>query len=447
MGVAGSLSHSAGVFTLAGSGADIEGASDQFHFAYQPLAGNGSITARVASLQYTHSWAKAGVMIRESLASDSRHAAMLLTPGNGLTFQRRSATAGNSSSTSGGAGAAPYWVRLVRTGNSFAAYRSPDGSTWTLVGTQTITMTGTVYVGLAVTSHSTGDLTTATFDGVVAPPAVRITSPVSGTSSTSPASISIDAAAADPGAGITRVDFYDGAALLGSDTNAPFNYLWSGAGVGTHSVTARSTNSLSVVTSSLPVAVSVAAAGQDPPPAPWLTQDIGGVGVAGTAAFSSGNFAVGGSGTDIEGAADQFRFVYRPLTGNGEIVARVASLQNTDPWAKAGVMIRDTLAANSRHALLAVTAANGLAFQRRNSTGGSSIHVGGGVGAAPYWVRLVRSGTTISSYKSTDGVGWTLVGSATVPLNSTAYVGLALTSHNNAVLGSASFDGVAITPP
>jgi hypothetical protein len=105
-----------GEFTINGAGADIWGTADQFHFAYQTLNGDGEIVARVASLQNTHAWAKAGVMIREALTAGSRHAFAAVTPGNGLSFQRRVTTGGSSASTSGGAGAAPLcgWCGAAR---------------------------------------------------------------------------------------------------------------------------------------------------------------------------------------------------------------------------------------------------------------------------------------------------------------------------------------------
>jgi hypothetical protein len=90
-----------GTFTLRGSGADIWGSADAFHFAYQPLTGDGSIVARVASLTHTHAWAKAGVMIRENLDADARHAMVVVTPSNGVAFQRRTSTGGSSAHTAG----------------------------------------------------------------------------------------------------------------------------------------------------------------------------------------------------------------------------------------------------------------------------------------------------------------------------------------------------------
>jgi regulation of enolase protein 1 (concanavalin A-like superfamily) len=140
---------------------------DAFQYVYQPLNGNGQITARVTGIDFTDEWAKAGVMIRETLTPGSRHASMFLTAGNGLAFQRRMTTSGISDHTTGGAGSAPYWVRLVRSGNQISAYRSTNGSTWVQVGTTiSVNMSANVFIGFAVTSHNNSTSCLATFDNV-----------------------------------------------------------------------------------------------------------------------------------------------------------------------------------------------------------------------------------------------------------------------------------------
>ncbi|HEY0003441.1 MAG TPA: PQQ-dependent sugar dehydrogenase [Pyrinomonadaceae bacterium] len=181
---------------------------------------------------------------------------------------------------------------------------------------------------------------------------------------------------------------------------------------------------------------------------PRLSRDIGNVALAGSFSNSSpnpnvaGTFTLTGSGSDIWDTADSFRYAYHPLLGDGQIVARVASLTNTDAWAKAGVMIRESLTSNSPHAMMVVTAGNGTAFQRRYATGGASAHTGAG-GTAPIWVKLVRKLNDFSAYNSADGVNWTLVGTDHINMARNAYIGLAVTSHNNGALCTATFDNVA----
>ncbi len=174
VGAAGGSSGSGGSFTVTGAGADIWSTGDAFHYVYTTLAGDGSIVARVATVEPVADWTKAGVMMRESLSRGSAQALMLVSANKGLAFQRRLSTNGTSISTPGGTGKAPAYVKLTRTGSTFTAFRSADGVAWTTVDSSTISMAATIYVGLAVSSHITGTLATATFEStsvtVSAPP-------------------------------------------------------------------------------------------------------------------------------------------------------------------------------------------------------------------------------------------------------------------------------------
>ncbi len=177
---------------------------------------------------------------------------------------------------------------------------------------------------------------------------------------------------------------------------------------------------------------------------PWTNQDIGAVTAAGSAGYSAGTFTVTGDGNDIWNNADAFHYLYQPLYGDGEIIARVASLQNTDPWAKAGVMIRETTDAGSKNAIMLVSPGNGTSFQRRTTTDGACDYDAPGDGVtAPYWVRLVRNGDSFSGYKASDGSSWIQVGgSVTITMANQVYIGLAVTSHVDGVLCTATFDNV-----
>ena len=133
---------------------------------------------------------------------------------------------------------------------------SPDGTSWTTLGSQTITMASTIYVGLAVSSYNTGSLATGTFSSVA--------------------------------------------------------------------TTAASTL-----------------------PSGWTGADIGAPAAAGASTYASGPYSVTGGGVDIGGTSDQFRYVYRQVSGDVDVVARVASLQGPQDWSKAGVMVRSSLSATS----------------------------------------------------------------------------------------------------
>ncbi len=708
--LAGTDNYNAGTFTMEGAGSDIWGTSDQFRFVYRSFSGNGSITARVTGIENTNGWAKAGVMIRQSLAANSANAAMVLSVSNGTSFQRR-ITAGGTSTNTASTGAAPYWVRLTKSGNTFAAYRSSNGTTWTQVGTNTtVTMTGTVYIGLAVTSHNTAQLCTATFDNVTAtipnnPPVITSTAPTTATEETlytynptatdadantltwslsnAPAGMTINAStgaiawtptegvltsgavtltvndgnggtatqtftvtvtrvndppviSGSPATSVNEASAYsftptvtdpdntsftfsivnrpswanfstttgtlagtpgnanvgttsgivisvsdgqysrslpafdltvvninqaplisgtpatsviigqsynftptasdgDGDALTFSIANQPvwanFNPANGNLGgiptnsdIGTTSgivisvsdgTTSRSLPAFNITVSAYPAPTAtisaspisitagaystltwstsnadtvsiqgignVAASGSmnvyptvttiytitavgpggsitanatinvtaTGLPSPWQHGDVGAPALAGTAGYNSGTFSEGGAGADIYGTSDQFHFIYRSFSGNGSITARVASIGNTSAWAKAGVMIRQSLAGNSINAFTLISRSNGTAFQRRTSAGGTTTRTTGlTTNAVPYWVRITRSGNTFSSYRSSNGSTWTQIGTnTTITMTGTVYIGLAVTSNNTGQVCTATFDNVTVTVP
>jgi hypothetical protein len=183
-----------------------------------------------------------------------------------------------------------------------------------------------------------------------------------------------------------------------------------------------------------------------PLPSPWIAADVGTIGLAGGNSFSNGTFTVNGSGDDIWNAADAFHYVQQPVGGPCEIRARVVNVQNTDPWAKAGVMLREGAAAGARNVAVVVTAGNGMAFQVRASTGAATTStVLGGI-TAPRWVRLVRApGNLFAGYYSSDATNWNQIGTNTlVSMSNGVSAGLAVTAHNNASNCSAVFDNVAV---
>jgi hypothetical protein len=96
---------------------------------------------------------------------------------------------------------------------------------------------------------------------------------------------------------------------------------------------------------------------------------------------------------------------------------------------------------------MSITPGNGLRLQARPSTGAATLGTAGGTGVAPYWVKLVRTGDTITAYKATDSVNWSLVGSNTVTMAPTVYVGLAVASHNNTKLVASTLNNVTVTQP
>ena len=455
--IKGATTYSQGVFRVHAGGVDIWDTSDQFHFVYQPLNGDGEVIARVQSITNTDVWAKTGVMIRETLAPGSRHAFALITAGSGYAFQRRIDPSGISLHSAGPARTAPGWVRLVRTGSKIDAYQSTTGTTWTLMGSDAVPMASAVYVGIATTSHNTRVATDAVLDnfkviqtGAPAnqPPIVAMTSPADGSIFTVGTPITLNAAASDSDGTIARVDFYAGATKIGSDAAAPYSMTWSNAGAGTYSLSAVAVDNAGASTTAAAVGVRVDPATTQPPPSslptPLRAVDIGTPAIKGATTYSQGVFTVHAGGVDIWNTSDQFHFVYQPLNGDGQVIARVQSITNSDDWAKTGVMIRETLTANSRHAFATITAGSGYAFQRRLTTSGVSLHTAGPSRTAPGWVRLVRTGSKIDAYQSTTGTTWTLMGSDTVAMASAVYVGIATTSHDTSMATDAVVDNFKV---
>ena len=181
-------------------------------------------------------------------------------------------------------------------------------------------------------------------------------------------------------------------------------------------------------------------------PSPWASSDVGTVGSAGSAVYTGSSYIVAGSGVDISGTSDAFRYAYQASTGDCDITARVSDMTVTDPSAKATVMIRESLNANSVHATVVVTPSSGISFQWRSVTGNASSMTAGPALTAPCWIRLVRSGSTFTGYYSADGANWITIGSSTITMASSANIGLGVTSHSDGVLCTATFDNVTVNP-
>jgi regulation of enolase protein 1 (concanavalin A-like superfamily) len=353
--IAGASSYdpATGSFSIDAAGTDIWGTADQFRFVYQPLTGDAVVTARIDAVAFAHAWSKAGVMIRSSLSADAAHGFAFVSAGKGAGFQRRPDIGSSTLSTVASTAVAPHWVRLVRNGSTVTASLSPDGITWTTVGSETIKLGATAYVGIGVTSHN-------------------------------------------PSQGTTAV--------------------------------------VSAVTASVPGALVAAQS----------NQDIGAPAIAGSAQFSNGTYTVTGAGNDIWGTADQFHYVYQPVSGDVEVSVRVQSIGNTSGWAKAGVMVRQNLTAGSAHAFAGIAAQNGYLFNRRTTPGGSTTLTPES-GAPPGWVRLRRVADLVTAYRSTDGVTWTVIGTDSFPMTAPLYVGIAVTSRNASASTTAVLTNYTVT--
>jgi len=440
--MAGSANYANGTFTVAGAGqGTFFTSSDGFHFVYQSLTGDGTIVARVVSLQ--GSAAQAGIMIRETLNPGANHV-YLFEYSSSIYMTERTSTGVSSSYQSLGSGALPYWIKLARSGNVFTMYSSADGVNWVQLGTsQTVSMAQNVYVGLAVSSRTTSSLATATFDSVslssVAAPAPVITA-VSATTGSIGSQVVITGTGFGASQGGSAVLLNGGAVTVNT---------WSSTSI---SVT------IPVGATSGPLLVSIAPSMNDsnavrftvtsqPLPVSWLDQDVGLVGLVGSAGYANGTFTVAGAGQGtFFTSSDGFHFVYQSLTGDGTMVARVVSLQGSSS-AQTGILIRETLNPGANHIYL-FDYSSTLYMTERTSTGASSTYQSLGSGTLPSWIKLARSGNVFSMYGSPDGVTWVQLGtSQTVSMAQNVYVGLAVSSRTTSSLATATFDNVSVTLP
>jgi hypothetical protein len=506
-----------GTYTVKGSGSDIWDVADSMQFVYKPLAGDGSIEARVVNVGPTDFWAKAGVMIRESTDPGARDAFTLETPNldgtfhNEPVFQWRTDTGGFTSDSGNHfmlEPPAPIWVRLVRVGNTFTSYWALDVNNgqshgaWNQLGpTVTVNMGANALAGLAVTAHNNGTINTSIFDHVTVtqlnptPLGTPTGLTVNAVSTSARVTISwhpgsdnesgFKVERSTDGVHFTQVGttgpgattFVDAVPeLLGGQ---PIRLYYRVRAFATGLADSAYSNVDSVLFSSpgQPLVIDHSggfanhgdlttggSAAVFPVPAPVGTflghQDVGGVAAPGNATFANNTYSLQASSFDIWDVADSMQFVYKPLTGDGSIEARVVSEQPTDFWAKAGVMFRENLRSNSRNAFMFETPNldgtfhNEPVFQWRTDTGGFTSDSGNHVmlePPAPIWLRVVRSGNNFTGYWALDvnngqsHGAWNQLGpTVTVNMASTVYVGLALTGQGGRQ-NTSTFDHVTIT--
>ncbi|MDX3114536.1 DUF1349 domain-containing protein [Streptomyces scabiei] len=358
-----------GRFTITDAGADIWGAGGQHDDAYGTVFRAGaavdgtSVTARVDNLDNSNGWAKAGVVLRDDLTgsgSSAGYATVVVTPSNGVSFQRDSNADGYLDQLTSTAATvkAPVWLRLTRTATQVSAYYSTDGSTFTQVGS-------TVTLPSMATAQDAGVIHTA------------------------------------------------------------------------HSTTAGSAtfSNLQIVASpykaygSTPAAVSQS--GQ-------------------VTSLTSAGIDIWRSGTAYD---DEYAAAYRTGSAGASstVTVRVASQDKTNSWAKAGLMLRNSIASagsSTGYLVLATTPGNGIALSSDSNGDGyldaNTIKTGSAT-VAPVWLRLVRSGTSVTGSYSADGAIWTTVGTATLTgANNALDAGMFSTAHAGST-GTTTFSQFSVS--
>ena len=445
VGLAGSGTYSNGTFTIKAAGQGISNTLDGFHFVYQPLSGDGTIVARVSNIQGGSASSQIGVMIRESLHPGSTNAFAYYYPNAGFLTERATTGGSTTSQSASFTGSTyPYWVKLARNGNVFTGYVSADGTNWTQISSQTITMSQSVFIGLAVSNQTTSSLVTATFDSVsvssdlLVPPVITS---VSATTGTVGSQVNIYGSNFGTSQGSSTVVLNGSPVTINS---------WIATAISITIPTGATSGYLEVLlapsmNSSNPALFTITS---QPLPTGWLDADIGNNHVPGSATYSSGTFTVKASGNGVYNTADGFHFAYQPLSGDGLIVGRVSSIAGGDSSTQIGVMIRETLSAGSTNAFVWFYP-NSAALYKRTSTGGSTTaqFTSFGNPSYPYWVKLARTGNVFNAYISANGSTWTQVGtSQTIAMAQTVYIGFAVSQWYNSALVTATFDNASITP-
>jgi hypothetical protein len=237
------------------------------------------------------------------------------------------------------------------------------------------------------------------------------------------------------------------AVIAGPDTGAAASVITDASGVATFTLPGSGQGD-DVTASVTTVGVITADSAAEPCPAPWTCADIGSPAPPGSQWVDpiTSTWTISAGGADITGTSDQFRFVSQPMTGNGSVVAYVASQSATSVAAKAGLMFRTSMDPAAPNFAVVVSPGQGIKVQVRKTQGGSTGKLANPAGTTPAWLKITRSGNTFTAYTSADGVTWTLIPGSAINLSMPAglLAGLAVTSHNNGTLGTVVMNAVAV---
>ncbi len=184
----------------------------------------------------------------------------------------------------------------------------------------------------------------------------------------------------------------------------------------------------------------------DPPaPPPWLSRDVGAVGVRGRTSLAAGLFFVRGAGNLAgAGAADAFQFLQQTVPGDGEVVAHLAEIEDPDPAVRAGVMIRGSLDPGAPYFALLRSGEGTGSLQWRSSFGAPTETSTAKLPAGP-WLKLVRAGTDLRAFVSPDRQAWTEVGQLAMPFPGPLLLGLAVSGPAPDRLATAVFHSARVT--
>lgn len=462
-----------GVYSVSGQLGSLQnnGTSDSHPFLSIPATGDVTIVARMTGATPASSGAyRQGILIRESTAANAPYAFVGFQPYfPEFVYQRRLTVGGNSQSTTGGrVVSTPHWMRISRTGNSFSAFTSVNGVTWTQLGPAvTIPMASSVLAGMTANGGPNGGTATATFDNVLvssSPDYYLTAAPLNSSSSSAGTTISFDV-------GLSAVNGFTGSTVLSvsglpprsTAVFTPSTILPGelstltittplGTAPGTYPFTIMGT--ASGLNRSIAASLVVTNTTGQVLPLGWSATTIGSSFAGNGTTFANGTFQVSGTGPGMHqaSATDGFHFAYRRLTGNGSVTVRMASLQNLRGWTTAGVMFRAGLNPQSAYVFTGLAARwggpLGWYLSARAETGNNSASAFPPVAdprTFPFWVKLVRVGNTFTAYNSLNGVDWRPVDQPrTIDMGSTLFVGLAVSSSDGSQVTTVAYDNVEV---
>jgi regulation of enolase protein 1 (concanavalin A-like superfamily) len=265
-----------------------------------------------------------------------------------------------------------------------------------------------------------------------------------------PEAIPLEATVRPPaGLTIARVDFLAGGEVAGTATSAPYRADWKAPPAGHHRIRARATDERGTSSYSDPIEVSIADAGENHSlPAPWGQQTLGKkeLRIPGSASFADGCFHITKAGGQITEEDDSPQFVYQPVSGDFQIVARLDSLTPADNQVGplAGLMIRENMTALDRVFALVVSPQATVVARRTDYWG--RITATDRTDSPAAWIKIVRHGNRLRGYTSTDGKAWTLLSAERIEMTERVFVGLCAMARSRETSGVATFDHVSITP-
>ena len=466
----GTASVNGGTVTINGSGSDIWLDENgpitlpvECNYFRWAITGDGSITARVLSLTNTDQYAKAGLMLSDSPAGESFNTTLAYVIPSGQAAFFNTTTSLRSVKAPYFPFHFPVWLRLSRTNGLNTGYASEDGITWTpLVSAPQPPGSDQVVVGLAVTSHNPQELATAVFDNIsftgnVTPLAdfAMSVDPLSQTVAPgSPVNLTIATTALNGFASTENI-----AALR---LPAGWSYTQAPTGV---SVTPPETVPFSITTAAstppgsyrIPIVggslrpdavqkvnITASVSGTLTDPGAGSGVNIGNPPQPGSAVFSGGVLKLQASGY-ISANPDSLFYYYWHLTGDGSITARLTSLCGKTSASKAGLMLRESLDPFAQYAMASAPILHGgqIGYQLENRDTRAGIPVIGPFSyhTAPFWMRLIRSGSLITIHWSLDGITWELDApdeSYNVRLTDPVLIGIAADT-------DAVFDNITVT--